>query len=55
MSGMSDLRKELRVINIGSSHFFEELKRQGIKAVHVNWRPQVELEEDIQRILGEVL
>lgn len=55
MSGMNALRKELKVINVGSAHFFEELRRQGVKVIHVNWQPPVQLEEDLQRILKEVL
>jgi|ECHnycMinimDraft_1075156.scaffolds.fasta_scaffold01758_3 hypothetical protein len=55
MSGMYALRGELKVINVGSSHFHDQLRRQGVRSIQVNWRPPVELEDDLQDILKEVL
>ena len=32
-------KQELKVINIGLKGFYEDLKKQGAKAVHVDWKP----------------
>ncbi|BBD73728.1 hypothetical protein HS1genome_2117 [Sulfodiicoccus acidiphilus] len=56
MKGADSLASQrITVINVGSSHFHEELKRQGVTTLQVNWRPPVELEKDIEDILKEVL
>lgn len=31
--------KEVKVINLGLESFAKDLKSQGVKVVHVNWRP----------------
>lgn len=42
---ISDLfKRELRVVNIGLSSFKESLDRAGTKAVHVEWKPSVEVD-----------
>lgn len=40
MSNINELfNKELKVINLGLKSFADELKSQGVKVVHVDWRP----------------
>lgn len=40
MSKINDLfKQELCVINMGLRSFADDLKGQGVKAVHVDWRP----------------
>ena len=37
---MSALKgKGLKVVNVGLRLFYEELKKQGVEAAHVQWRP----------------
>jgi FdrA protein len=33
------LERPLKVINLGLEEFAEELERQGVAVVHVDWRP----------------
>jgi FdrA protein len=33
------LEKPLKVINVGLEDFAEELERQGVAVVHVDWQP----------------
>lgn len=44
-----------RVLNIGLEHFYRELRRQGVEAAHVEWRPPPRLERDIEDILEKIL
>ncbi|MFZ5967567.1 MAG: fdrA domain protein [Bacillota bacterium] len=40
MSKINELfRSELKVINMGIEGFAKDLKNQGVKAIHVDWRP----------------
>lgn len=47
--------EELKVINVGLKIFYEDLKKQGVKTVHVNYQPPPKLEEDLKRALEKVL
>lgn len=47
--------EELKVLNIGLESFYLALKDQGVKALHVEWRPPVKLEKEIEDILGKIL
>ncbi len=49
------LRSRPRVIGIGLEHFSRELKRQGVRVVHVNWQPRPRLEKDLEDILSKIL
>lgn len=49
------LRSRPRVIGIGLEHFSRELKRQGIRVIHVNWQPRPRLEKDLEDILSKIL
>jgi len=56
---MSQARKifdeELKVINVGLRIFYEELKRQSVKAVQVNYQPPPKLEKELKDKLAELL
>ncbi|MCD6436011.1 MAG: fdrA domain protein [Clostridiales bacterium] len=40
MSKVNELfKKEISVVNIGLESFYDELKLQNVKAIHVDWRP----------------
>lgn len=52
---MESLKGELKVVNIGLRLFYDELKRQGVSTVHVNWRPPAVLEKDLEDILSKIL
>ncbi len=47
--------EELKVVNVGLKIFYEDLKKQGVKTVHVNYQPPPKLEEDLKRALEKVL
>jgi hypothetical protein len=45
-----------KVLNIGLSLFAEELRRQGVEVVEVDWSPPPqEIEEDLRDILDKLL
>jgi hypothetical protein len=44
-----------KVLNIGLSLFAEELRRQGVEVVEVDWSPTPEIEEDLKDILDKLL
>ncbi|MCI4396129.1 MAG: fdrA domain protein [Thermoprotei archaeon] len=56
---MSNARKlfdeELKVINVGLKIFYEDLKRQGVRAVQVNYQPPPKLEKELKDKLSELL
>ena len=40
MSKIEELFKsEIKVINIGLESFYQDLKKQEVSVIHVNWRP----------------
>lgn len=39
MSGLNVFREPLRVINIGLEGFAEDLLREGVEVLQVDWRP----------------
>lgn len=47
--------QELKVLNIGLENFYLALKDQGVITLHVEWKPPVKLEKDIQDILDKIL
>ena len=49
------LNSELKVINIGIDLFYHSLRRQDVKAVHVDWRPAPKLDPKLERILSKIL
>lgn len=46
---------KVKVLNIGLELFYEELKKQGVDVVHVEWKPPIKLEKEIEDILSKVI
>ena len=46
---------EVKVIDVGLEHFHKELRRQGVKAIHVAWQPRPKLEKELEDILSKIL
>ena len=50
-------KTELKVINIGGELFAESLRAQGVKMVHVDWRPpaggDVQLTKMLKKLKGK--
>ena len=47
--------KELVVVNIGIRPFYDDLKKQNIKATHVDWEPPAGGDEEIVALLDKIL
>ncbi|MFQ6075131.1 MAG: fdrA domain protein [Candidatus Bathyarchaeia archaeon] len=45
---------ELKVINLGVKIFYSSLKEQGVKVVHVDWRPPAGGDLEIARLLEKI-
>jgi hypothetical protein len=43
------------VINIGVVDFGESISEQGVEVVHVDWKPPVDRDEELDRLLDELL
>lgn len=55
MTKVNDLfNKELKVINIGLQSFSEDLRKQEVKAVHVDWRPTAGGNKKMQDLLSKL-
>jgi hypothetical protein len=48
------LNKKLKVINIGIETFVQDLKRQGVEVVHVDWRPPAGGDVEILKLLDKL-
>jgi hypothetical protein len=48
------LAKALKVINIGIKTFAEDLERQGVEVVHVDWKPPAEGDLEILSLLDRL-
>jgi len=46
---------ELKVVNVGLKIFYEDLRKQGVRAVHVNYQPRPKLEKELEEKLKELL
>ena len=44
-----------KVLNVGLRLFAEELRRQGVEVVEVDWSPPPEIGEDLKDILDKLL
>ena len=44
-----------KVLNVGLRLFAEELRRQGVEVIEVDWSPSPEIEEDLKDILDKLL
>ena len=49
------LNADVMVINVGLELFAEALAEQSVAVAQVNWKPPVELEPDLERILDDLL
>lgn len=55
MNKLSDFfDKQIQVINIGIPSFAEDLKKQGIVNIHVDWRPPAGGNRKIQSLLEKI-
>lgn len=45
---------ELKIINIGVKTFYEVLKEQGVRVIHVDWHPPAGGDTDLTRILEKL-
>lgn len=54
----SDVEKLLggkpKVINIGVKIFYDSLREQGVKVIHVDWRPPAGGELDLAKLLDKL-
>ena len=48
------LNKELKVINIGIEMFADDLEKQNVDVIHVNWQPPAGGDLDILRFLDKL-
>jgi hypothetical protein len=46
--------KELKVINIGIEMFADDLEKQNVDVIHVNWRPPAGGDLDILKLLEKL-
>lgn len=49
------LAAETIAINVGLELFADALAEQSVAVAHVNWKPPVELEPDLEKILDDLL
>ena len=49
------LNADVIAINVGLELFAEALAEQSVAVAQVNWKPPVELEPDLERILDDLL
>lgn len=55
MSKVNELfEKELCVVNFGIESFYQDLKKQNVKAVHVAWKPVAGGDKKDRRLLKTV-
>lgn len=55
MTDQDLLVADLEVINIGIIEFASSLEKQGVRVIHVNWKPPAEGDEALLKILDELL
>lgn len=46
--------KKVKVINLGISSFADDLLKQGVEAIHTDWRPPAGGNKKIQALLAKV-
>ena len=51
----SILNEKLNILNIGLTEFTDALEAQGAKVLHVEWRPPVDDDEEIESLLDMLL
>lgn len=52
---MDLLNQEVKVVNIGLREFFESLVQQNVEAVHVEWKPPAQGDQELMDILDKLL
>ncbi len=55
MSARKLFGEELKVINVGLKIFYEDLKKQNVKTVQVNYQPPPKLEKELEDALSKML
>ena len=50
----SILKRKLKVINLGLEIFADDLKRQGVEVVSVDWKPPAGGDEELLRLLDKL-
>ena len=48
------INKKIKAINIGVETFAEDLRKQGVEVVHVDWRPPAGGDVEILKLLEEL-
>jgi hypothetical protein len=46
--------QDLKVVNLGLKSFHNDLKSQGITAVHVNWKPKAGGKKNMLNLLSKI-
>ena len=46
--------KPLKVVNLGLESFYQDLKRQSVETIHVDWRPPAGGNEKMLGLLGKL-
>ena len=45
---------ELKIVNIGITTFYDSLRDQGVKVIHVDWRPPAGGDLDLAKLLAKL-
>jgi hypothetical protein len=48
------INKQIKAINIGIETFVEDLRKQGVEVVHVDWRPPAGGDVEIIKLLEKL-
>lgn len=55
MAALKDFfTKKVKVINLGIPSFADDLKKQGVETVHVEWRPPAGGNRKLQALLAKI-
>mgnify|MGYP001036495677 CR=1 FL=1 len=54
MKSKEIIGKDLNIINVGISIFYDALKKQNVKVAQVNWRPPAEKDKKIESLLKKL-
>lgn len=47
-------KKDLKIVNLGLKSFATDLKEQGVKVIHVDWRPPAGGNERMAKLLDKL-
>lgn len=47
--------KKIKVVNIGLQSFAESLQRQGVEVAHINWRPRIKHDKEMEDLLDSLI